>query len=288
MKVDNHEKNTAFILTLQQLAPLHREQLSFWCRFVTCGYPTLDLRISDSSESKQGESILLEIVPNRSKSAISSARQRDSKHTISRQAARDPKAWQKRKIQNAFLGQQLSSALDTFTNGLIRIHQEFMIAPIHTTSLEDPTNPDLQMRVIFPPTRTPNDFNQVIPLVQIRESCSELLESIRPGAPDLALMIKQALHPIPLNWQSVEMANLLGISHRSLQRQLQQKGTSFSDIQQQELLRLTISGLQNPQVPITELSEQLGFNNVSNFGRLCRRHFGHSPKALRKELLKLD
>ena len=78
-----------------------------------------------------------------------------------------------------------------------------------------------------------------------------------------------------------QVAAHLGLARRTLNRRLQDEGTSFSALidaaRQREALRL----LRDPRVPVNEIAFRMGYVDSSNFGRCFRRWFGSTPSAVR-------
>ena len=78
-------------------------------------------------------------------------------------------------------------------------------------------------------------------------------------------------------------ARALGVSERTLRRQLELEGTSFravvSDAQRREAQVL----LARADVPITEVAFRLGFADSSAFAHAVRRWFGCSARDVRKQ-----
>lgn len=62
----------------------------------------------------------------------------------------------------------------------------------------------------------------------------------------------------------------------------QTAGQSFQRYLQTRRLRFAHSLLAATSLPITEVCHASGFNNLSHFGRVFRRHFGQSPSAWRR------
>ena len=81
-----------------------------------------------------------------------------------------------------------------------------------------------------------------------------------------------------------DIARLLSVSERTLQRQLQREGATFQqllDITRQELAE---SYLRQPDVSLAEASYMLGFAEQSNFTRASKRWFNLSPGQYRAKL----
>lgn len=77
-------------------------------------------------------------------------------------------------------------------------------------------------------------------------------------------------------------ANALGISARTLQRRLVQAGTSYQDRLDEIRKVWAQQHLASGQISMTELSQMLGFGDLSTFSGRFKRWFGVSPRAWRK------
>jgi AraC-like DNA-binding protein len=81
-----------------------------------------------------------------------------------------------------------------------------------------------------------------------------------------------------------DIARDAGQSVRSLQRRLEERGLTFSqllgDVRQERAERY----LQDPDLPITEIAFLLGFQDTSSFSRAFKTWTGVTPKAFRTEL----
>lgn len=79
-----------------------------------------------------------------------------------------------------------------------------------------------------------------------------------------------------------ETARRLGMSPRSLQRRLEELGTSFQKLSDDARRALARELLSQTTLPINEIAFRLGFANQANLTRAAKRWFGLSPKAVRK------
>lgn len=79
-----------------------------------------------------------------------------------------------------------------------------------------------------------------------------------------------------------EMARELCCSSRTLTRRLSQDGTSYRDLVDNTRRLLAIDLLRRSDHPIAEIADRLGYRDMANFGRACRRWFGVSPGRLRR------
>lgn len=89
------------------------------------------------------------------------------------------------------------------------------------------------------------------------------------------------------NWQKGfpqirEAAEALHISVRSLQRRLQEEGTSFQRIVESSHKQLASSMLQKTRLPVSEIALLLGYANAHAFRRAFRRWTGSKPLEIRK------
>jgi AraC-like DNA-binding protein len=76
-------------------------------------------------------------------------------------------------------------------------------------------------------------------------------------------------------------AETLYMSNRTLQRKLQEQGTSFKKILTDVRQELALKYIQNEQMTLTELSFQLGFSEMSAFSRAFKNWTGKSPREFR-------
>ena len=78
-----------------------------------------------------------------------------------------------------------------------------------------------------------------------------------------------------------QVADLLCVSERTLQRRLSEEGTSFAElvdaVRRERAERMLARGF----LSVTEMACELGFSDPSNFYRACKRWFGLSPSSLR-------
>ena len=79
-----------------------------------------------------------------------------------------------------------------------------------------------------------------------------------------------------------QVARRLGVSRRTLQRQLQQEGTSFGALLQAERRDAAMALLKEPELTLEEIATRLGFSEASAFHRAFRRWTGETPGGWRK------
>jgi AraC-like DNA-binding protein len=78
------------------------------------------------------------------------------------------------------------------------------------------------------------------------------------------------------------VAERLNMSLRSLQRRLQDQGTSYKDLLEQTRRELAEQYVRNTRMSINEITFLLGFTEPANFSRAFRRWHGISPSAFRE------
>ncbi len=110
---------------------------------------------------------------------------------------------------------------------------------------------------------------------------------LQPGAgkPSIAADVRRTLHQLlPRGRGAVEqVAQSLGISPRTLQRQLEQDGDTFSAQVNEVRRELAQRYLQDPQRPLARVATLLGFSEPSAFSRWFAAQFGKSPTRWRQD-----
>jgi len=111
-----------------------------------------------------------------------------------------------------------------------------------------------------------------------REQCKEELGRLGGGR-SLVQQVRDLVFDAELGFASIEeVAGKLNMTPRTLQRRLQAEGMVFRDlvesIRQQHARRLLAIG----QKSIGQVSDLLGYSDVTNFSRAFRRWTGRSPR----------
>lgn len=78
-----------------------------------------------------------------------------------------------------------------------------------------------------------------------------------------------------------ELAKVLGLSLRNLQRRLNEQGTCYKTILENIRRKLTMEYLEHPHLSVTEIGYLVGFANVGNFNRAFKRWTGQTPSEYR-------
>ncbi|UWZ99828.1 AraC family transcriptional regulator [Vibrio splendidus] len=74
-----------------------------------------------------------------------------------------------------------------------------------------------------------------------------------------------------------KVSSLLGLSEQQFQRRLHKLGVNFSTIMGYALSNVAVDLLMY-SVPISEVSNRLGYTNVASFNRMFKKHRGLTPK----------
>lgn len=80
-----------------------------------------------------------------------------------------------------------------------------------------------------------------------------------------------------------EVAALLGLSSRTLRRNLKQNDTSFREIVQQFKQQLASQRLIEANTPIKQIAEQCGYNSAALFRTAFRRWYGVTPSEYQQK-----
>ena len=80
------------------------------------------------------------------------------------------------------------------------------------------------------------------------------------------------------------VAETLYMSNRTLQRKLEEQGTTFYNILTEIRKEMALKYLKDSQLTLTELSFQLGFSEMSSFSRAFKNWTGQSPREYRSSV----
>lgn len=130
------------------------------------------------------------------------------------------------------------------------------------------------------------DFEQPIPTSDpaIADMCVRMTEQAAQDMGDhftgkVRQLLTRILHKGDPRREQV--AEMLCVSERTLQRRLSEEGTSFAElvdaVRRERAERMLARGF----LSVTEMACELGFSDPSNFYRACKRWFGLSPSSLR-------
>jgi len=119
-------------------------------------------------------------------------------------------------------------------------------------------------------------------LVQVLDhQCRQQLERRQSGG-FAGQVRQQLLGPLGLVASLDEVARSLAMSPRSLRRKLDQEGTSFRKLLEEERRQLALQLLENSAMKQDELAIHLGYTDTASFTRAFRRWMNCSPGEYRK------
>lgn len=111
-----------------------------------------------------------------------------------------------------------------------------------------------------------------------------------PGEPQESLVsyLKRAIRPyLAGSAPSLPfVANLVGVSGRTLQRELATLGRSYSGILAETRYEIASDMLGNTSAKVIEIAYQAGYEHPEHFSRAFRRFSGISPRDYRKSILR--
>ena len=81
-----------------------------------------------------------------------------------------------------------------------------------------------------------------------------------------------------------DVAVALGLTDRTLQRRLQAEALSFQQVLDATRRELAAQYLADDRLALVDVADRLGFAEVSNFFRACRRWFGEPPGRYRERV----
>lgn len=96
-----------------------------------------------------------------------------------------------------------------------------------------------------------------------------------------AMMLREAGDGLP---GITDLAAVLNLSSRTLDRYLKSEGTGFRELSAQVQHELACERLEQGTYSITAVAQSLGFRDVANFTRAFRNRAGCSPSAFREKL----
>lgn len=105
---------------------------------------------------------------------------------------------------------------------------------------------------------------------------------LRLSEPTIVMQLQEVLKSSDKVISRDRIAQQLGMSGRSLQRKLQQEGSSFQHIHDEFRHQRSLLLLHNEQLSLTDIAQQLGFSENSTFYRAFKRWQGITPGEYRQ------
>jgi len=152
----------------------------------------------------------------------------------------------------------------------LRIYHRLFHAPLMFNSEDNRVLLDQNM-LSLPVQSDRSEFKAFIDgyLAQLESAAPTLLEE------KVELLIRQLVHTGNCNLSRT--ANMLNIHPRTLQRRLANRNTRFQQLLDQVRKQMALRYLQETEISITQLSQMLGFAEVSVFSRVFRGWMGMTP-----------
>ena len=102
-------------------------------------------------------------------------------------------------------------------------------------------------------------------------------------------IVERVRHAIRIHLSSakankVEIAKMLAMHPRSLQRKLNEAGTSFEEIKDKLRQELFLQYLVDSKASMSQITLVLGFSEQSALSRACRNWFGRTPRELKNSV----
>ncbi|MNM82272.1 HTH-type transcriptional regulator VirS [compost metagenome] len=104
------------------------------------------------------------------------------------------------------------------------------------------------------------------------------------NAPSIGRDVRNAVYlMLPMGRATCEaVAQGLGLSLRTMQRQLDEAGETFTDILNEVRRELALRYVENPHYAMLRVAELLGYSSASTFTRWFSIQFGEPPLAWRR------
>jgi AraC-like DNA-binding protein len=103
--------------------------------------------------------------------------------------------------------------------------------------------------------------------------------------PDIIAKVQERLLMGLVSISRDEVAAQLAMSGRSLQRKLQEQGSSFQKLHDEHRHQRSLQLLANEDLSLLDISLQLGFSESSTFYRAFKRWQGVTPGEYRQQVL---
>lgn len=158
-----------------------------------------------------------------------------------------------------------TQALDAYFGVQVRVGQPRAAIVLADESVDCPlTHANEMFRTIF------------------EQQAQEELGALPPERDFFAVLKADILRGLAAGRANVQdCARLLGVSSRTLERQLARRGTSFQRLLDESRMQRALSLLAT-DLPIAEVAALLGYSERSAFHRACLRWFGETPAQLRR------
>ncbi len=122
-------------------------------------------------------------------------------------------------------------------------------------------------------------------LLRTAEELAERALAERPPEIDFPIEVAQAIRRgLPEGRvEAAAIARRMRLSTRTLQRRLEQTGTTYSALLERARRELAVELVETTREPLAEIAERAGFSDAATFSRAFKRWTGASPGAFRKQ-----
>jgi AraC-like DNA-binding protein len=127
-----------------------------------------------------------------------------------------------------------------------------------------------------------SDSNQAL-----HDLAATYLDRQLPGATAFTPQVRQTIEALlgTGTCSHRQVAKAMYMHPRTMQRRLNEEGTTFEEVKDQVRRDLAQRYLSHPGLPLTQVTALLDYSEQSALGRSCRRWFHTTPRAYRDQLL---
>jgi AraC-like DNA-binding protein len=127
----------------------------------------------------------------------------------------------------------------------------------------------------------PLDMADPVAMQLAREQCEREMQAL--GRDDRTAARVRELLPLPEGFRTLEeIAQMVGVSVRTLKRRLADQGTSYSTLLDELRQERALLLLRDETLSREQIAERLGYSDAANFTRAFRRWTGKTPGMVRK------
>jgi len=105
----------------------------------------------------------------------------------------------------------------------------------------------------------------------------------RAGTPDSTRRVRELLDQRPEVRTIQSVADEFSMSSSTLKRRLAAEGTSFRELLQQSMIERARKRLLDPSTSVSDVANELGYSDLTNFSHAFKRWTGSSPSHFRRE-----
>ena len=138
----------------------------------------------------------------------------------------------------------------------------------------------------------PADLLQRVPRMANDATFAAMVGTLREQAMakhhvrSVSMIVQQALTAVTRGQASAgEIADKIGLSRRTMERRLEDEGTSFRKLAEASLRDRFEMLVADPGLSSAAIAERLGYHDASSLQRACRRWFGKPFRAVRHDTL---